>query len=115
MTLTQNVKTKNMKAILKKVKTFYPLNQVFVHAEGNISFQRQWQTFKQRTGIDSFVPQPKIFIIAEKKGVGNKKYKTYLKKKFMLNEHNPRTERLTGNLVDYKEMVFLSIDDTKSY
>ena len=34
---------------------------------GNISLQRQWQTFKQRTGIDSFVPQPKIFIIAEKR------------------------------------------------
>ena len=33
----------------------------------------------------------------------------------MLNEHNPLTERLTDNLIDYKEMVFLSIDGTKSY
>lgn len=33
----------------------------------------------------------------------------------MLNEHNPRTERLTDNLIDYKEMVFLSLEGTKSY
>ena len=43
----------------------YPFNHIFVQANGDVGLQGQRQTFKQRTGVDSFVSQPEIFIIAE--------------------------------------------------
>lgn len=70
MTLTQKREKQNekyYKKINEKRRNFYPFSQVFVHTEGNISLQRQRQTFKQRTGMDSFVAQPKIFVVAERK------------------------------------------------